>query len=56
MSPLKIMHIVRGIKMKTVYQMCREGWCDDCIGNPDECRKKGKCKGYEKEEEDEDTD
>lgn len=42
--------------MKTVYQMCKEGWCDDCLGNPAECLKNGKCKGYEKEEVNEDTD
>lgn len=44
--------------MKTVYQMCKEGWCDDCSGNPAVCLKNGKCRGYEKgeEEEDEKTD
>lgn len=40
--------------MKTVYQMCKDGWCDDCLGNPVLCLKNGKCEGY-KEDKGEDT-
>lgn len=32
---------------KTMYQMSKEGWCDDCLGNPNECQEKGRCQGYE---------
>lgn len=36
--------------MKTVYEMCKDGWCDDCDASPLECLKLGHCKGYKEEE------
>ena len=41
--------------MKTVYEMCKEGWCDDCLGNPAICLKNSRCEGYKKEDACEDT-
>ena len=35
--------------MKTVYEMCKDGWCDDCLCSPVECLKNGGCKGYEED-------
>ena len=32
---------------KTMYQMSKEGWCDDCLGDPNKCQEEGRCKGYE---------
>ena len=45
---------------KTVYKMAKDGWCDDCMNDPNDCLRNGGCEGYknytEKEETDEKTD